>query len=54
MIKRKLKTHKGLVRKLRSMRDQINIDIQNMSSKEEQEYLDKLVAKWKDSPQQAI
>lgn len=54
MIKEKIKTQKGLLSKLRSIRDQINIDIQNMNPKEEQEYLDKLTSKWKNSPQQAL
>ncbi len=52
MIKEKVKTQKGLVKKLRTIRDKFNKDIENMTLEEENQYLDKLSSKWKNSPQQ--
>ena len=51
MTKHPLKTEKGLVKKLRSIRDNINLDIQHMTLQEEKEYLNQLVAGWKHAPQ---
>jgi len=51
MIKEKIKTQKGLVKKLRAIRDKFNKDIQDMTLEEEKEYLEKMAAKWKNSPQ---
>jgi len=42
MIKEKIKTQKGVVKQLRAIRDQINIDIQDMSLEQEKAYLKKL------------
>lgn len=50
MIKEKIKTQKGLVKKLRAIRDKFNRDIQDMTLEEEQKYLEKMSAKWKSSP----
>ena len=50
MIKEKIKTQKGLVKKLRSIRDKINMDIEDMSLEQEKEYLEKMCAEWKNSP----
>lgn len=52
MTKEKVKTQKGLVKKLRTIRDKFNKDIQDMTLEEEKEYLQKMSAKWKNSPQQ--
>lgn len=46
MIKEKIKTQKGLVKKLRAIRDKFNKDIMNMTLEEEQKYLEKKSAKW--------
>lgn len=51
MIKDKIKTQKGLVKKLRAIRDKFNKDIQDMTLEEEQKYLEKMSAQWKNSPQ---
>lgn len=51
MIKEKIKTQKGLVKKLREIRDEFNKDIQDMTLVEEQKYLEDIIAKWKNSPQ---
>lgn len=40
--KEKVKTEKGLVNKLRKIRDKMNKDISNMTLEEEKEYLEKL------------
>ena len=42
MIKAKVKTQKGLVKQLRAIRDQFNIDIQDMTLKQELAYLKKI------------
>jgi len=42
MIKEKVKTQKGLVKQLRTIRDQINLDIQDMTLEEEKAYLKKM------------
>ena len=47
MIKEKIKTQKGLVAKLRAIRDKINIDIKDMTLEEEKAYLKKLQQKRK-------
>lgn len=54
MIKEKIKTQKGLVKKLRAIRDKFNKDIQDMTLEEEKEYLEKMIAKWKNSPQHRL
>ena len=51
MTKPTLKIQKGLVKKLRLIRDKINVDIQHMTLQEEKEYLTQLVSKWKNAPQ---
>ncbi len=50
MIKEEIKTEKGLVKKLRLIRDKFNKDIQNMTLEEEQKYLEKMAARWKNAP----
>lgn len=50
MNKEKIKTQKGLVKKMRAIRDKFNKDIQNMSLEEEKEYFEKIASKWKNSP----
>jgi hypothetical protein len=52
MIKEKVKTQKGLVKRLRAIRDKINEDIQDMTLEEEKAYLEKISTMWKNSPQQ--
>ena len=42
MIKEKVKTQKGLVKKLRTIRDRINVDIQDMTLEQERAYLKKM------------
>ena len=54
MIEAKIKAQKGLVKKLRAIRDKFNKDIQDMTLEEEQKYLEKMAAKWKNSPQQTL
>ncbi|MCA1752368.1 MAG: hypothetical protein ABR572_05950 [Cryomorphaceae bacterium] len=52
MIKENLKnvkTKKGLVKKMRAIRDKINEDIQEMTPEEEIRYLEKMISKWKNS-----
>ena len=51
MIKDKVKTQKGLVKKLKAIRDKFNQDIEGMTLAQEKEYLKKVSAKWKNSPQ---
>jgi len=53
-IKEKIKTQRGLVSKLRKIRDQVNTDIQDMTLEEEKEYLKKMISKWKNSPQHRL
>lgn len=47
MIKEKVKTQKGLVRKLREIRDKFNKDILDMTLEEEKAYLSKIATTWK-------
>jgi hypothetical protein len=54
MIKKKIKTQKDLVKKMRDIRDKFNKEIQDMTLEEEQEYLKKMSDKWKNSPQQYL
>ena len=42
MTKVKVRTQKGLVRKMRLIRDKINFDIQDMTLEQEKEYLKKM------------
>ncbi|MCK5279680.1 MAG: hypothetical protein KAK04_14100 [Cyclobacteriaceae bacterium] len=42
MNKEKIKTVKGLVKQLRSIRDRMNQDIENMNFEEEKAYLRKM------------
>lgn len=51
MIKEKINTKKGLVKKMRAIRDKFNKDIQDMTLEEEKKYLEQMSAKWKNSPQ---
>lgn len=50
MIEEKIKTQKNLVKKLRAVRDQINLDIEQMTLEEEMEYINKLCAQWPGAP----
>lgn len=45
-----IKTEKGLVKKLRTIRDKMNADIENMSFEEVKQYLKRM--REKNSPQQ--
>ncbi len=54
MIKKKVKTQKGLVKKLRNIRDKINMDIQDMTFEQEKEYIEKMCSTWKNSPKQTL
>lgn len=54
MIKEEIKTQKGLVKRLRAIRDKFNKDIENMTLEEENQYLDQMSSKWKNSPKQLI
>ena len=52
MIKERIKTHVGLVKKMRAVRDKIGTEIQGMTLEEEKEYLDRLCSGSKSSPHQ--
>lgn len=45
MSKKKVKTEKGLVKKLRKIRDQMNEDMQDMTYEEMKAYLQKMKEK---------
>lgn len=53
MISKKVKTVKGLVKQLRTIRDQMNAELENMSSEQRTEYFKKLREK-SNSPQQTV
>jgi hypothetical protein len=53
MISKKVKTVKGLVKQLRTIRDKMNVELGNMTPEQRTEYFVKLRAK-SHSPQQTI
>ena len=53
MSKQKVKTVKGLVKQLRSIRDKMNVELERMTPKQRTEYFRKMRAK-SHSPQQTI
>lgn len=53
MSKQEIKTVKGLVKQLRSIRDKMNVELEQMSSQQRTEYFQKIRAK-SHSPEQTI
>ena len=53
MSKQEIKTVKGLVKQLRSIRDKMNVELEQMSSQQRTEYFQKIRAR-SHSPEQTI
>ena len=53
MSKQEIKTVKGLVKQLRSIRDKMNVELEQMSSQQRTEYFQEIRAK-SHSPEQTI